>query len=133
MADITLICSATKNVHTTFIAFTSPPKPINRSSGRKTFSWENQVPKVSGVEYYRKTLETEGISSSAAKRISMYRRPGSTAGYELTWNKWVCWCCLLQIYLFCAHLSGILNCLSTLSEKGLQYRTINSHHSVISV
>ena len=121
MADTALVYSPTKNVHTTSIAFTSPPKPITKSSGRKMSSCENQVSKVSGVENYRKTLEIEVISSSAAKRISMPRRPGLIAGYESTRNKWVSWCCQQQIDPICAPLSGILNYLSTLFEKGLQY------------
>ena len=62
----------------------------------------------------------------------MSRRPGSIAGYESAWNKWVSWCCRQQIDPVCALLSGILNYLSTLFEKDLQYRTINSHRSVIS-
>ena len=35
----------------------------------------------------------EGISSSATKLISISRKPGSIAGYESAWNKWVSWCC----------------------------------------
>ena len=87
MADTTLVYSPIKNVHTTSIAFTSPPKPIAKSPGKKTYSYENQVPKVSGMENYRKNLEIEGISSSTAKLISMSRRPGSTARYESALNK----------------------------------------------
>ena len=71
MADTTLIYSPTKNVHTTFIAFTSPTKTFSKSPGRKSSSSENQVSKVSDVENYRKTLEMKGISSNAAKLISM--------------------------------------------------------------
>ena len=77
-------------------------------------------------------MEIEGISSSATKLISMSRRPGSIAGYESAWNKWVSWCCQQQIDPVCAPLSGILNYLSTFFEKGLQYRAINSHCSAIS-
>ena len=84
------------------------------------------------MENYRKTLEIEGISSSTAKLISMSRRPGSVAGYELAWSKWVSWCCRQQIDPVCVPLSGILNYLSTLFEKGLQYRTINLQRSAIS-
>ena len=62
MRDTTLVYSPTKNVHTTSIAFTSPTKPITKSPGRKTSSSENQVPKVTGVENYMRTLEMEGIS-----------------------------------------------------------------------
>ena len=82
MADTTLVYSPTKNVYTTSIAFTSPSKPITKSSGRKTSSCESQAPKVRDAENYRKTLEMEGISSNAAKIISMSRRPGPATGYE---------------------------------------------------
>ena len=109
-----------------------PNEPITKSPGRRTYSCKSQVPKVNGAENYRNTLEIEGISSSAAKLISMSRRPGSTADYESAWNKWVSWCCRQQIDPVSAPLSGILNYLSTLFEKGLQYRTINSHRSAIS-
>ena len=81
--ETTLVYSPTKNVHTMPIAFTITVKPITKSLGSKTSSCENQVPKVSGVENYRKTLEMEGISSNAGKLISMSRRPASIAGYGL--------------------------------------------------
>ena len=105
------------NVHTTPIAFTSHSKPIIKSPGRKTSFCENQVPKVCGVENYRKTLEIEGISSRVAKLVSMSRRPGEITSFESTWYKWVIWCCRQQIDRVYAPLSGILNYLSTLFEK----------------
>ena len=42
------------------------------------------------------------------------------------------WCCQQQIDPVCAPLSEILSYLSTLFEKDLQYRTMNSHRSAIS-
>ena len=74
MTDTTLVYSPTENVHTRSIGFTGPPKPITKSPGKKTSSCENQVPNVSGMENYRKNLEIEGISRSAAKLISLSRR-----------------------------------------------------------
>ena len=74
MTDTTLVYTPIKYVHTS-IAFTNPPKTITKSPGRKTSSCENQVTKFSGVENYRENLEIEGISSSAAKLISMSREP----------------------------------------------------------
>ena len=52
--------------------------------------------------------------------------------WKLAWNKWVSWCCQQQIHPVYVPLTEILNCLSTLFEKGLQYRTINSYRSAIS-
>ena len=57
MADTTLVYSPTKNTHTPSIAFSSPPRPITKSPGRKTPSGENQVPQVRGVENHRKITE----------------------------------------------------------------------------
>ena len=124
MADATLVYSPIKNIHTTSIAFTSTPKPISKSPGRKTSSCKNQVPKVRGVENYRKSLEVERISISTAKLISIPRQLASVAGYGSAWNKWVRWCCRQQIDPVCAPLSEILNYLSTLFEK---WSTISSY------
>ena len=93
MTNTTLVYSPTKKVHTMYIAFTNHNKPITKSPGRKTSSCEHYVPKVCGLENYKKTLEIEGISSNAAKVISMCRKPDSIAGYESAWNKWASWCC----------------------------------------
>ena len=84
------------------------------------------------MENYRKNLEIEGISSSAAKLIPMSRRPVLFASYESACNKWFSWCCRQQIDPVCAPLSEHLNHLLTLLEKGLQHRTINSHCPAIS-
>ena len=72
IADTTLVYSPTKNVHTMSIAFTNPPKPITKSPGRKISSCENEFPKVSCVENYRKNLEIERISSSAVHCIKAF-------------------------------------------------------------
>ena len=96
MADTTLVYSPTKNVHSTSIAFTSPTKPITKFPGRKSSSCENQVPKLSGVVNYRKTLEMEGISSNAAKLSSctgdhvllqVTNRPGTSGLGRVVKNK----------------------------------------------
>ena len=72
MTETTHVNFRTNDVHTTSIAFTSPAKHVTESHGRKIFSCENKVFKVSGVENYRKTLERERIFA-----------------YESTWSKWV--------------------------------------------
>ena len=59
MEDTTLVFSFTKNVHTTSIAFTSPPKPITKSPGRKTSSCENDVPKVTRWKITGKTWKSK--------------------------------------------------------------------------
>ena len=51
---------------------------------------------------------------------------------QISLKKWVSWCYRKQTDPVCAPLSEILNHLSTLFEKGLQYQNINSHRYAIS-
>ena len=74
----------------------------------------------------------EGILSNAAKLMSQSRRPGSIGSHKLAWNKWTSWCVREKIDPFCAPLSKIVSCLSTLFEEGLQYRAVNAHQLPIS-
>ena len=103
--------------------FSSPTKAIIKSSLRKISSCENQTPKVSGLENWKKNLRNGRNFKQCSQTYPLSRGPGSIAGYKSAWNKWVIWCCQQQIDRVCAPLSEILNYLSTLFEKGLQYRT----------
>ena len=123
MADTTLVYSATKNTHTMPIVFASPTKAIIKSPRRKIYSCENQVPKVSYLENRKRNLRIGRKFKQFSQTHPLSRRPGSILGYKSAWNKWVIWCCQQQIDRVCAPLSKILNYLSTLFEKGPQYRT----------
>ena len=131
MADRILVYSRTKNVHTTSIVFTITPKPITKSPERKNPLVKSRSLRLVAWKITWNQL-LEGISVSAPKLISMSRGPGSVAGYESAWNKWVSWYYWQQIDPVCAFVSGILKYLSTLFEKDLQYQTINSLRSAIS-
>ena len=53
--------------------------------------------------------------------------------YESAWKQFCRWCHKKSVNPFSCHLDSILLYLSGLYKKGLQYRTINSHRSVISM
>ena len=82
----------------------------------KTRSLRLAVPKITGKPWKWKEFQAVQPNLSPCPG---YQVP--IAGYESTWNKWVSWCYRQQIDPVCASLSGILNYLSTLSEKGLHY------------
>ena len=63
------------------IAFTSPPKSITKSPGRKTSSCENQVPKVSSVENYRKAWKSKKLQV-VQPNLSPY--PGDQVQLQVT-------------------------------------------------
>ena len=130
VADAILVYSPTKNVYLTSIAFSGPTKPITTSPRRKTVV-KNSFLKLAARKITEEPWKWKAISSNAAKLISMASRPSSIAGYESAWNKWVSWFCRQQIDQVYAPLSEILNYLSTMFEKSLQYRTINSHRSAV--
>ena len=52
---------------------------------------------------------------------------------ESAWKQFCRWCHKKSVNPFSCHLDSILPCLSDLYEKGLQYKTINSHRSAISM
>ena len=131
MADITLVYSPTKNVDTLSLllpALTNLLLNLLRKKHPlvKTRSLRLEVWKITGKPWKSNKFQ------AVQPRFFMSRRPGSIAGYKSAWNKWVSWCCQQQTDPVCASLSGILNYLSSLFEKGVQYRTINSHRSAIS-
>ena len=82
MTLTTLVYYPIKNVHARSTALPVFPNLLLNPLGEEYPSVKTRSLKVSGVENYRKTLEIEGISSSATKLVSMPRRPGAIAGYE---------------------------------------------------
>ena len=82
MTLTTLVYYPIKNVHARLTALPVFPNLLLNPLGEEYPSVKTRSLKVSGVENYRKTLEIEGISSSATKLVSMPRRPGAIAGYE---------------------------------------------------
>ena len=53
--------------------------------------------------------------------------------HEPAWKQFCCWCHKKSVNLLSCPLDSILLYLSDFYERGLQYRTINSHRSAISM
>ena len=72
----------------------------SKSWGPSTPSGPEPNPKTSGLECFRQSLASEGISASAAELIAGAGRPGTSLNYESTWCKWVSCCGEREIFRF---------------------------------
>ena len=113
-------------------ASTSVKQHLSKSSGPRTPSGHEQNPKTSGLESFRRSLASEGISARAAELIAGARRPGTSFNYESAWHKWVSWCGEREINPHSCHLNFILDFLAQLFEEKFEYSTIDAYRSALS-
>ena len=132
LADSTLVFTTLENLNSGTVAITTRPQHFERFTGNQSPPGKERVFKFSGVEGFRASLEMEGISKKAATLISQSRRPGSISNYDSSFSKWAGWCSGFNIDPFHAPINKLLDYLTSLFEKGLQYRTINCYRSAIS-
>ena len=107
-------------------------EPANKSTKSNTSTNTKLIIASSGLVSLRKTLQEEGISEQARNLILNSRRKGTTVNYEAAWKKWDLWCGGKQIDPVTCPISQVLEFLSNLYEKGLQFRTIGVYRSAIS-
>ena len=132
LANSTLVPSPSINVNSTTYPTPKHTKFVNKSIGANTSTDSNHILGSSGWDGLRKTLSDEGISGQAGELIINARRKGTILNYESAWKKWDLWCSGKQIDPFKCSVNHILEFLSNLYEKGLQYRTIGVYRSAIS-
>ena len=132
MANSSLVSTSIETLSEKSIV-TSPRRRSPTECKRGTApSSSQQVPQVSGLDRFRETLVTEGISETSATLISASRRLGAVKHYISAWRKWDCWCAERQVCPIECSLNVILDFLANLFEQGLEYSTIGTHRSAIS-
>ena len=132
LAISNLVPSTTKPVNRQTDTFTAGSILAHKSEKGATPTFVKQNTKVSGVDSFRQKLSTEGFSDTASKLISCVRRESTLSTYNSAWAQWVGWCSEGKIDPFRCNLNQIVNYLSSLYDKGLQYSTIGCHRSAIS-
>ena len=132
LAISNLVPSTSKHVSRQANTFTTVSTLAHKSKKGVTSTFDKQNTKVSGLDSFRQKLSTEGFSDTASKLISCVRRPGTLSNYNSAWAQWVSWCSERKIDPFQCDLNQIVNYLSSLYDRGLQYRTIGCHRSAIS-
>ena len=132
LASTTLIQSSSGIICKRTSASTSFKQHLSKSSGPSTPSDCEQNSKTSGLESFRQSLASEGISARAAELIAGARRPGALFNYESACRKWVSWCGEREINPHSCHLNFVLDFLAQLFEKTFEYSTINTYRSALS-
>ena len=104
------------------------------SLGESTASF-SQSPQfqVSRVASIRQSLLSHNIPERVSKILLAPWKERTEKQYESAWKQFCRWCHKKSVNPFCCHLNSILLYLSDMYKKGLQYRTINSHRSAISM
>ena len=113
---------------------TNGPSLISSFLGESAAS-SSQSPQLQGsrVASIRQSLLLQNIPERVSKILLASWKERTEKQYESAWKQFCRWCHKKSVNPFSCHLDSILLYLSYLYEKGLQYRTINSHRSAISM
>ena len=137
-------CSNTTNLAGAVLVSDSPSiisyEPDSPTNGRRSFktpgehspSSLEQVPKVDCMGVVREQLASKGVSEKASDLIINSRRSGTRSHYKSAWGKWASWCDQRQVDPIGCPVKHILEFLTSLFTKGLQYSTIGGYRSAIS-
>ena len=132
LARPALVLDASKNVNGPANALTSTSGPIKKSHGGIASTHKKPHTSTSGLFSVRKQLEQKGISTAASEIMLQSRRASTTQTYEAPWGKWVLWCQQRSLDPTNTTKKFVIDFLTELFEKGLEYRTINVYRSAIS-
>ena len=131
MVRSTMVSRAFKNVCKKPTSFTSTQRSTERSCRKVESTRNTEFTATSGLDNLRQNLLAEGISERASNLITNNRRTSSIKHYESAWKKWCGWCSEREISPTRSNINYVLDFLSELPEKGLEYKTIGTGRSVI--
>ena len=133
IARPTMVCRASKIVCKKPTTSTSTQRSTERSCRQVESICNAEFTATTGLDNLRQNLLAEGISKRASNLITNNRRTSSIKHYESAWKKWCGWCSEQKMSPNRSNINEVLGFLLELFEKGLEYRTIGTHRSVISV
>ncbi|XP_065918390.1 uncharacterized protein [Dysidea avara] len=88
---------------------------------------------LSRMAYLGKGYSMQGFSQRVTNMLLQSWRSHTHSAYNSAWKKWCCWCVRRQADPLSASLADILEFLTDNFELGLQYRTLNTLRSAISM
>ena len=98
-----------------------------------TSSISEQEVSSSHLAFVRRSFKDQKFSERVCKILQASWKPGTEKQYQSTWKQFFNWCSQRSCDPFSCSLNIILDYLVDLFYKGLEYRTINSHRSAISM
>ena len=85
------------------------------------------------LAFVRRSFKDQKFSERVCKELQASWKPGTVKQYRSAWKQFFSWCSQRSCDPFSCSLNIISDYLVDLFYKGSEYRTINSHRSVISV
>ena len=104
-------------------------RPIRQS----TSSGCSRTAATSRLEVIRRRQQAEGISREASQLLAARWSKGTNSTYQSAWRRWDSWCSERQIDPISCAVQPFLEFLTSLFQEGLQYRTINTIRSAVSM
>lgn len=132
LANTNLVSSVTPLICTKADTFTSEKGFIVKPTGTKPPASSKSNSSVSGLDSFRGSLETIGISQKASNLITASRRSGTISHYQSAWNKWSSWCRRQQVDPVRCAINFVIEFLSDSFHEGLEHSTIAGYRSAIS-
>ena len=78
-----------------------------------------------------RSFQEKGVSCESRKLLSASWRKGTQKDYTGKSNKFNCWCCEREIDPYFTSLTQVADFLTSLFDKGLQYRTLAGYRSML--
>ena len=104
-------------------------RPIRQA----TSSGYSRTAATSCLEVIRHSQQAEGISREASQLLAAGWSKGTNTTYQSAWRRWDSWCSERQIDPISFAVQPFLEFLTSLFQEGLQYRTINTIRSAVSM
>ena len=112
---------------------TSKSSTLDRPVRRASPSDGGRSTPASRLEAIRSRQLAEGISEETTQLLASGWSKGINTAYESAWKRWDSWCSQRQVDPLSCSVRHFLEFLTGLFKEGLQYRTINTIRSAISM
>ena len=106
---------------------------VDRPIQQATFPSRSRTDATSRLEVIRHKQQAEGISREASQLLAAGWSKGTNTTYQSAWRRWDSWCSQRQIDPLSCAIQHFLEFLTSLFQEGLQYRTVNTIRSAVSM
>lgn len=129
----TLVSHATGATDRLSPGLTSGPSVTDRPIRRAPPTDGIRATTTSRLEAIRNRQLAGGISEEASKLLAAGWSKGTNDTYQSGWKRWNSWCTEREVDPFSCSVKYFLEFLTSLFKEGLQYRTINTIRSAVSM
>ena len=112
---------------------TDPQRPADRPVRPASPLNKSQQTSISRLETVRQGYAADGVSAEAAQLLLSGWSKGTNTAYQSAWKKWVSWCVTREVDPLSCSVHPFLDFLAGLFSEGLQYRSINTIRSAVSM